>query len=252
MPRALSLMLASLALLPAMAAPALSGPLKVCYFERPPYYATIEGQPSGFLIHRVRQILTEAGLEFEFEQMPARRILHELSSGQEPACAVGWFKTPERERIYKFSLPIYQDMPLQAVFLKLGKMPPASVTTFARLSAEPGFILGINDSFSYGPEVDTLIPAMPTPPVRVQGTQEQLIRMLGAKRFDYTLVNPEEATTLACLAGMESDALVQVPLTDLPKGNLRYLMFSQSVGDDIIDKINAAILQLKPPQDPAP
>ncbi|WP_243359525.1 substrate-binding periplasmic protein [Fundidesulfovibrio terrae] len=244
MPRAILTLLAVSAAVCALPRLALSGPLKVYYFERPPYYATLEAQPSGFLIHRTREILTEAGLEFEFQSMPARRILQELATGETSACAVGWFKTPERERLYKFSLPIYQDMPMLAVFLKSGKQPPAATSTFTRLATEKDLTLGIIESFSYGPKTDALLAAMPIPPMRVQGSQEQLMRMLAARRFDYMLVNPEEANTLACLAGLAPDDIVQLPLSDLPKGNTRYLMFSKATGDETIQRINAAITKL--------
>jgi polar amino acid transport system substrate-binding protein len=244
MPRAILALLAVSAALVFWPRQSQAGPLKAYYFERPPYYATLEEQPSGFLVHRARDILTQAEVDFEFESMPSRRILQELAATAVPACAVGWFKTPERERLYKFSLPTYQDLPILAVFLKHGRRPPPSVTTLAALTAETDLSVGVIESFSYGPKVDALLAAKPNPPMRVQGSQEQLMRMLAAGRFDYVLVSPEEANTLACLAGLEPDDIAQLVLRDVPKGNIRYLMFSMATPDETVRRVNAAIMKL--------
>jgi len=64
-----------------------------------------------------RKVFEKAGIEVEFKEIPPKRILHELTKPQ-PACSPGWFKTPEREKLYLFSAAIYQDAPLTFVARK--------------------------------------------------------------------------------------------------------------------------------------
>lgn len=217
--------------------------VKVLYFERPPYYATVAGKPDGFLVHLARDVFAAAKLDPEFQEMPASRIMKEIKTSPEPVCSIGWFKTAEREKSFRFSLPIYQDMPPLAVFLKTGRQPPAGITTLAGL-AETDLTLGVIDAFSYGPAVDALVASLRSPAVRVNGSQEQLARMLGAKRFDFLLVNPEEVDVLARQGGLRPGDLVRVRLTDLPRGNKRYLIFSKSTSQATVDRVNDAIEKL--------
>ncbi|MFP5221176.1 MAG: substrate-binding periplasmic protein [Acidobacteriota bacterium] len=219
-------------------------PLDTLYFERPPYYATVNGQPDGLLLNLCREILTRAGVPHAFQEMPPGRILETIKANQGPVCSIGWFKTPERERGAVFSLPIYQDEPLRAVFLKSGAMPPPNVSTFAQLAEQTSLTLGLNQAYVFGRPVDTLVSKMRTPPVKSAGTQAQLMRMLAAGRFDYMLVNPAEIETLAELANIPMDELHVLELDDLPKGNLRYLMFSKATPPEVIERINAVIMQM--------
>lgn len=223
--------------------------LKVLYFERPPYYTLVEGVPGGVLLNMARTILEAAGIEPEFQEMPAKRIIETIKTSREPVCSVGWFKTEERQRFARFSQPFYQDLPLAAVFLRSGRQPPPGVDTLAALTASPGLTLGLNAAFSYGEAVDAAIASPAQPPVRMNGTQMQLMRMLAAKRFDYALFNPEETDTLACLAGIDPAELFPLALKDIPKGNLRYMMFSLATREDVVRRVNAAIQRLVKPED---
>lgn len=219
-------------------------PLDILYFERPPYYTTVNAQPDGLLLNLVRDLFTLAGVPHAFQEMPPGRILETVKANQGPICTVGWFKTPDRESYATFSLPIYQDEPLRAVFLKSGTMPPPGISTLARLVEQADLSVGVNQSYAYGHAVDTLLAGMRVPPVRTSGTQAQLMCMLVARRFDFMLANPEEIDTLAALANIPVDTLHVLKLTDLPKGNLRYLMFSKSTPPDVIGCIDEAIGKL--------
>lgn len=215
--------------------------LTILYFERPPYYATIEGVPGGFLVHLTREIMAEAGVEVVFQEMPARRIIEVIRTSDKPVCSIGWFKTPEREAFASFSLPIYRDQPLAAAFLASGRGPKPGAAAFAQVAADANLVMGLNSAFSYGEKVDAMLKGLAAPPVKVNATQEQLMRMLAARRFDYMLVNPEEAGTLACLSGLSPEDLAEYTYPDLPKGNLRHLMFSQNTPADTLARVNEAI-----------
>lgn len=223
---------------------AAAQPLETLYFERPPYYETVNGQADGFLVRLTRDILTQAGVPHSFHEMPPGRILEAIKSNRSPACSIGWFRTPERDQYAVFSLPIYQDEPLRALFLKSGALPPPDVSSFAQLIEQTDLLIGLNQAYAFGHPVDTLIARMRTPPVSTSGTQVQLMLMLAARRFDFMLVNPEEINTLAELAGIPLDELHVLPLSDLPRGNLRYLMFSRATSPEMIERINTAIGQM--------
>ncbi|MFZ5426418.1 MAG: substrate-binding periplasmic protein [Thermodesulfobacteriota bacterium] len=220
--------------------------LIILYFERPPYYATTEGLPGGFLVNLTREIMAEAGIGAVFQEMPARRIIEVIKTSDKPVCSIGWFKTPEREEYARFSIPIYRDQPLAAAFLASGRGPKPGAATFKEVAADPDLVMGLNSAFSYGEKVDAMLKGLAAPPVKVNATQEQLMRMLSARRFDYMLVNPEEAGTLACLAGLSPEDLAEHSFPDLPKGNLRHLMFSQNTPAGTIGRVNEAIRRLAP------
>src|SRR5690606_3099630 len=84
-------------------------PLPVYYIEKPPYYHSIAGEPTGFLLERTRAIFSDAQIPLRFEARPAKRILLEMEQNREPICSIGWFRTPQREAFALFSLAIYRD-----------------------------------------------------------------------------------------------------------------------------------------------
>src|SRR5690606_34791512 len=87
-------------------------PLAVYYIEKPPYYHSIAGEPTGFLLERTRAIFSDAQIALRFEARPAKRILLEMEQNREPICSIGWFRTPQREAFALFSLAIYRDEPM--------------------------------------------------------------------------------------------------------------------------------------------
>lgn len=225
--------------------PAAAQPVTVLTFERPPYYSLpANGLPQGFLLSLADRILREAGLLPEYVNMPSRRILMELAAAKTLTCAVGWYMTPERTRNAEYSFPIYQDAPLMALFREDYQGLPDGPATLRGLTAMPDLAFGLNESFSYGPEVDALLEKMPRPPVRVNGTQVQLVRMLHASRFDVMLVNPEEIDALSNESGVDPFTLRIVPLADLRKGRLRYLLFNKPVDPAVLERVNRAIEKL--------
>jgi len=229
-------------LLPVHPASAQDRHIAVLTFERPPYYSlTREGSPKGFLLLLADRILRQAGLDPEYADMPSGRILIELAAAKSATCAVGWHMTPERSRIAAYSFPIYQDAPLVAVFRRDSPALPDGQATLSGLAAIQDLQLGLNASFSYGPEVEDILRTMPRPPMRVDATQAQLMRMLDAGRFEAMLVNPEEIEEMARDAQVPLDRLRVVPLADLRKGRLRYLLFNKSIDPGLLGKVNEAI-----------
>ena len=94
---------------------------------------------------------------------------------------------------------------------------------------------------TYGPMVDGLADELK--PLSVTTTQDNagMIRMLVGRRFDYFVAAQEEGEHLIESLGIASDDVVMIEFKDLPPGNKRYILCSQSVGDEIIKRLNAVI-----------
>lgn len=223
---------------------AMGDTLAVYYFERPPYYFTDQGRATGFLIELVREILKDAGIEASYRMMPPKRIIAEIKDRKNFACSVGWFKTPEREEFANFALPIYQNRPIVALTTRHNKQLFESYTTLKEIFYERSLKVGIINSFSYGVYIDQLINDFSPEMEKVTGNQLQLIKMLSAGRITYMLIAPEEIEALVYSAGLRAESFVAISLSDIASGNMRYIMCSKGVDDNVIDRINLSIQKL--------
>lgn len=216
-------------------------PLRVLYLEFPPYYYTnSSGEPEGFLLKKADELFRSVGFEPTYTSMPARRILLEMR-GLNPACSIGWFKTPEREKYAKFSKPFYRNRPLQALFLRDNAMLFHGKDTLLELMMDNNLVLGKLNGYSFGPVVDHLVKEIEPKSQVVVGGHPQLIRLLAEGRFSYILVAPEEIGTLIEKNHLSPEFFESKMLTDIPAGNLRHLMFSRGMTEDVVIQLNRVI-----------
>lgn len=173
--------------------------------------------------------------------MPPKRILAEIEDNRHVACSVGWFKTPEREKSARFTLPVYQDRPIAVLITRLNKARFENLTTLEELFSDRSLKLGVISSFSYGDYIDKLIEDFSPETERVTADQSHLIKMLYAGRIKYMLIAPEEMEALVNSANLSTDLFDTVSLSDVPSGNIRYIMCSRCVGQDLIRRINLSI-----------
>jgi polar amino acid transport system substrate-binding protein len=216
--------------------------LDIFYFEYPPYYHQLENQEaSGIIVDLARRIFSAAKVEPTFSFVPAKRILHELQSDR-PAASLGWFKTPEREEFALFSLPIYVNRPVEVFFLREheGKFRPYS--TLEGMLQSGQFVLGRVQGFSEGAELDVMLGKYRDKTVQVATDSVRLLKMLESRRFDFMLVAPEEADVLLEAAQASKEKFMLRAMSDIPHGNLRYIMYSRAVPQDLIRRIDQAIL----------
>ncbi|GAB6112074.1 substrate-binding periplasmic protein [Desulfomicrobium salsuginis] len=238
----LFVLLGSLLATPAAAANATD--LHVVYLERPPYYWTENGQPRGFLLGLTRQILDRAGIPASFSQHPPNRIMEELRTDSGPTCSIGWFKTPERETFATFSLPIYRDQPLVLLTTTDKAHLFSRHTTLRDVLADRSLIMAQVASFSYGEAVDRMQKEILVRSLTVSSSQKVLPKLILQGRAAYMLVAPEEVPTLLRLAEVDAGRFTTLTMQDIPAGNLRYLIFTKSVPDSTLQRINAAIADL--------
>lgn len=226
-----------------------SAPLTVSYFERPPYYFTSRGRAAGFLVELSRKIFKEAGIEVTFISLPPARIIKAIKHSKAPHCSIGWFKKPEREKFAKFSLPIYQNQPLVLLTSQKLKERFLPYETLDQVFSDRTLIMGQMSSFSYGSYVDELLTRVPPKSQTIAKCQSTLIKLINKGRISYMLAAPEEIPTLIISATLKHLDFYSHNLKDIPQGNIRYLIFSQAVSDEVVAKVNLAIEKLAPQTD---
>lgn len=217
--------------------------LTVYYFPRPPLYiVNSDGSAGGFLSEIVKLVFNDAGIKYEFKNVPTKRILENLRQ-KEYSCGIGWFKNPEREQFALFSESIYRDLPMAAVIHK-DKVAglPANPTMEQLLTSK--LTLGLKEGFSYGPWAEEAIQKFKPTTVTTTTEQVNLLLMITNGRADYTFMSVEEATWLLQSDQTLGAGLKVVKVQDAPEGNSRYIMFSQGVDKAVVDKVNQSIAKV--------
>jgi len=220
---------------------ASSEPLRVSYLNRPPYYYTEQGEAKGFLVDLTRQILVEAHIDATFVELPPNRILVEIQEGKLPNCSIGWFKTQEREAFASFSLPIYQNKPIVILTRRQNQQLFAAYTTLKQVFADQSLLFGTMDAFSYGEYIDQLRKELSPRVHSIAANPKSLILMLFNDRLTYLLNAPEEIETVIRSANLDPNDFVAIPMSDIPVGNKRHLMCSNTVSEEVMNRINQAI-----------
>ncbi len=217
--------------------------IEVLYFEYPPYYYTnSENQAAGIIVDLARKVFARAGVTAHFTFTPPKRIIHDIRSGR-PVASLGWFKTPDREQFAHFSVPLYVNKPSCILYLSENKNKFRKFETLEALMKSNAHTLGRIEGFSDGPYVDALLGKYPDRVEEVAADSVRLVNMLKIGRFDYMLMPPEEKDVLLKEAHMQQADFILQPLRDLPMGNVRYIMFSKSIDETLIQRIDQAILE---------
>jgi hypothetical protein len=216
--------------------------LMLYYNERPPFIAaSINGEVHGVVADPAISVLHAAGISIEWRERPINRGLAIIEAGQEAACAVGLFKTPERASRAQFSLPLYRDRAMAVVANRDQLTTPSSLVD---LMSNRRYRMVVKESFSYGPFIDELIarehPQTSTSPYEMVDLFNQVRKGLA----DYTIAPGEEASYwLGHDARMQAE-LREIHYPDIPPGQLRYLMCSKAVPAEQMQKIDHAISQM--------
>jgi polar amino acid transport system substrate-binding protein len=220
-------------------------PLHISYIEKPPYYYTDpQGQPRGFMIERVRQVMELAGVDFRLESKPPSRALHELRHEPAGNCSIGWFKTAEREGFARFSLPVYYDRPLIAAALPARAAELGKTNGLAGMLALPGVRVGAVASYSYGDAVDQMLAPLAERVDRAPTPSSNFSKLV-AGRFDFAIFNTEDLDYLVSQAPELGPRVARINLPDVPPGKPRHLMCSLTVDAALIQRFDQAISRLR-------
>lgn len=212
--------------------------LTLLVFDRPPFYRLKDGRPEGgFLLDNTLAFLERARIPYVVEEMPPGRVLSTFRDRDTVACAVGWFKTPDRAAFARFSVPISRDRPLAVA---VGAAPcPDKATLADFLAAKPHW--GLRNAFSYGPQADALLAALPEGRLHRLSDPARMLPLLAKGRLDAVLIEPEEFSWRTGQDKALAAAVRLCPLADAPPGNLRHVMCDLSVSPDVLARLDAAI-----------
>lgn len=214
--------------------------LIVHYHERSPYYITDADSLDGLCGKRAERIFKEAGIRVQWQQTPAKRQLDIIKKNQGRECALGWFKTPEREKFAQFSLPVYRDKPTIAIAradnekIQTGQTLDSVLTNF-RLH------LLKKEGYSYGRLIDRKIKAHHPHETLTTASNTGMLKMIRNHRADYMFIAEEEAEDLLRKTGTDASTFKFIRFTDMPDGNYRHIICTPKVDAEILQKINKAI-----------
>lgn len=229
----------------ASGAPAIGAePLTLAYAHRPGYADIVDSVPKGISIEIASRVVKAAKMDVTWELMVQPRQMAMLQRAAPNFCAIGLFKTPEREAFATFSNAYYRDRRLVIVSSRSASAHLRAKASFAQLLQDHDLEIGLLDSLSYGSLVDDMLKARGGVR-RIEGKIEQVFKMVAAGRIDYTIASPEEVEPIMAMAGVGPSEVKIIHYPDLPDGNLRYFLCSKAVDQGVIDRLNAGIAALK-------
>lgn len=203
----------------------------------PKAYLDKGGAPRGFAVDAAVTAIHRAGFDVEVRLYPFQRAL-ELARQGYPYLATGIFRTPEREEIYDYSVPLVDDLVL-LVTLK-GKE-----FTFEEFEDLKGKRIAYQQGARYGADFEAILPDLTT---ETDNDPVGRLRKLAGGRVDAIVVNPGRAALVAsCLkAGMmvEDFSILPRPVASLPN----HLIIAKRPGTEnaeILRRIDKAIGELR-------
>ena len=227
-----------------------NAPVTLHYSERPPYqYTDAHGHPAGLLNGLAAKVFDSAGIAVQWRSQPYNRSLMIIQANTGNDCSIGWFRTAEREAFAQFTLPIYRDRP--QVGLARADFPVVAGISAQDLLEDPATRLLLKQSFVYGAYLDALIAKRPADSIqRVSVEVPTMLMMLRARRADMLILSIEEVDFYAMQPDFPMQDFQVISFTDVPQGELRYLMCSQQFDPVLMARINNAIdtlIDLDPP-----
>lgn len=221
--------------------------MELYWFDRPPYMIGRPGtdEVAGLTATPAAQAFRSAGIPFRWVSLPTVRQLVTLKETDRPACAVGWFRNAEREQQFKFTAAIYRDQP----FVALARADYLAQPTIAATLRQPGASVLVKDGFSYGPVIGQLLDHYRPERVVTSAETGAMAHMIAAHRASLMFAAEEEASHL--LEQAEREARLPYPLkivrfADLPPGEHRHIICSKATPDDLIERLDKAILAAMP------
>lgn len=229
----------------ACAAPAGADSLVLYYEERPPLMSRehdvltgIEGAPATAAFRR-------AGVDFQLREAPVVRQVSHVARITEPACALGLYRTPEREQLGKYSRhPIYTSPP-QGVLTRVDGPINSGISSFSELMASPKLTLVLRNGYSYGATMDRVLATAKGKVLRSADSSAGRARMVLRGLADASLFTAEELAVLKTQLGAEGAALTLRHYPDTPPGEGRYFFCSRSVSDSVLEALDNALQSLK-------
>jgi len=217
-----------------------SAQVKLHFNERPPYTFTKDGQLSGLIGSPAEAAFKAAGIQYTLALTPVSRQLMIIKNNVGLDCAVNWFKNDERETFGKFTKPLYQDKARIALTgAKNTKVKGGG--TIESVLGDKTINLLVKQGYSYGKVLDDLIEKLEPTKIVVTAENVPMLKMIQANHGDLMFISQEEANGLIVAAGINAADIREINFSNAPKGEIRYILCSKRVPDEIINKLNSAI-----------
>lgn len=223
----------------------------------PPHFIQEEGELQGqgygdIVSELVRQQLPE----YEHYQMTTNVVRHfDKFKRGDKVCAVGLYRTPERESFLHFSIPCLLTMPPALIIRKdrLEKFGNKTIISLDQLLNDPEFRLGMSKDRSYGQMLDDVLARHNNRKNLIvfsgQEIGENYFKMLLLDRLDGLIGLPDEAMYRAEQMGIR-DQIIILPFADNQQTHEGWLCAvacpKNAWGQEIIDKINPILVDLRP------
>lgn len=203
------------------------------------------GRPQGELVERMRRVEQLAGLRLRWQLTPLKRSLQDLRDNREPVCALGLYRSAEREAYARFSRPLLAGVPQVLVArreaaTRLRRLPGAR----AAVQSEALRLL-VFDGVSYGEEIDAWIAERRGPTLRAVAGPLRIVEMLSRDRADFAITTARalEQWRRDGVAGAEG--LELVASQSLPPPPARHVACSQQVDESWMRRLDQAIEALE-------
>jgi polar amino acid transport system substrate-binding protein len=198
----------------------------------------VEGTPATAALQR-------AGIEVELREAPVARQVALIDHSTEAACALGLYRTPEREKLGKYSrYPIYTSPPQGLMIRGDGRLDSAA--SFAAILDARANILVLRNGYSYGAETDQLLAKARAKIIRSSDNSLARARLVLKGVADGTLFTAEESEALIKQLGDEGAGLTLHHYPDTPPGAGRFFFCSRTVPDSTLRALDAALSPVRP------
>lgn len=218
----------------------------VLYFEeRPPLMSRQGDQLIGMQGAPAMAALQRAGLTAELREAPVARQVAMIARNAEPACALGLYRTAEREKVGRYSrLPVYSSPPQSLMIRKDGRLK--DVHRFAALVQSPGVTLALRHGYSYGAETDKALAEGSAKIIRSSDHSMARVRLVLLGMADAALFTEEEGEALLKALGEGGAALELRRLPDAPPGEGRFFFCSKALPDRQMQALDDAMAAPRP------
>ena len=212
--------------------------LVVMYSDLEPYIISKDKEISGFLVPYMNRVATAANIEIHWRNVPWENQLPALKRNQPNVCAIGLFKTPERETYSKFTHPIGTDKGFVLVSAK-GNTALTTHQYFKSVLADRTLKPILQEDTVYNPYVNKLLSGKNFP--RTQGSVSRMLRMLAQNSADYIILTPVMAKALLAKSGLSSQITIYNHFKDLKETSAYYMACSLSTDTQLWGRLNKAI-----------
>lgn len=204
----------------------------------------------------VSKLLREQLPEYEHYRMTTNVVRHfDKFKRGDKVCAVGLYRTPERESFLHFSIPCLLTMPPALIIRKdrLKQLGTKTIISLDQLLNNSEFRLGMSKDRSYGPVLDDVLARHSNRPNLIvfsgQEIGENYFKMLLLDRLDGLIGLPDEAMYHAEQMGIR-DQITTLSFADNQQAHEGWLCAvacpKNEWGREIIEQINPILVHLRP------